>query len=410
MAPLIPEGIISPNLNLFFAFVIGIAFGYVLEQGGFSTSRKLAGVFYGYDFVVLRVFFTAAITAALGLLIFQYMGWVDYDLLYINPTFLWSAIVGGVIMGFGFIMGGFCPGTSLVAAMIGKIDAMVFVVGMLLGIYFFGAFYETFQPLYTGSNLGGIFVYDSLGLPRDVFVFLLVVIALAAFIITKKIEDKVNGIKSQSGLFHPSYKLPFAVLLGLAALLLILPDKPKAQWNETSAESLLAEAATRERYMQPDELAYLLLHPNENNLMIVDVRPEEAFGSFSLPGAVSIPLNDILKKENRAMMEKSGKDVLLYSFGSTDADQAWLLLRREGAKNLKVLKGGLNNFFATIYLEPEIPEPGFFSEKEKFEKRFADRAAKAFREGEAAEKASAAKTPVRTLVDIKPPAAGKGGC
>jgi uncharacterized protein len=121
MGPLIPQGFINADLSLFFAFVIGLGFGYVLEQGGFSNSRKLAGVFYGYDFVVLRVFFTAATTAALGLLLFQYLGWIDYDLLYINPTFLWSIIVGGVIMGVGFILGGFCPGTSIVAAVIGKI-------------------------------------------------------------------------------------------------------------------------------------------------------------------------------------------------------------------------------------------------------------------------------------------------
>jgi hypothetical protein len=54
MGPLIPQGFINPDLNLFFAFVIGLGFGSVLEQAGFSSSRKLAGLFYGYDFIVLR--------------------------------------------------------------------------------------------------------------------------------------------------------------------------------------------------------------------------------------------------------------------------------------------------------------------------------------------------------------------
>lgn len=107
MGPLIPQGFINPDLNLFFAFVIGLGFGSVLEQAGFSSSRKLAGLFYGYDFIVLRVFFTAAITAMTGLLLFSYLGWIDYSMLYVNPTYFWSAIVGGVIMGLGFIMGGF---------------------------------------------------------------------------------------------------------------------------------------------------------------------------------------------------------------------------------------------------------------------------------------------------------------
>src|SRR5512147_3192955 len=127
MGPLAINGVITENTNLFLAFIIGIAFGFVLESSGFSSSRKLAGVFYGYDMVVLKVFFTAAITAMLGLLFFSLFGWVDLSLIYVNPTYLPSAIVGGIVMGAGFIMGGYCPGTSFCGASIGKIDAMVFI-------------------------------------------------------------------------------------------------------------------------------------------------------------------------------------------------------------------------------------------------------------------------------------------
>src|SRR5512147_1095076 len=127
MGPLAINGVITENTNLFLAFIIGIGFGFVLEQCGFSSSRKLAGVFYGYDMVVLKVFFTGAITAMLGLLFFSLFGWVDLDLVYVNPTYLPSAIIGGIVMGAGFIMGGYCPGTSFCGASIGKIDAMVFI-------------------------------------------------------------------------------------------------------------------------------------------------------------------------------------------------------------------------------------------------------------------------------------------
>ncbi len=113
MGPLVVNEIISENTNLFLAFIIGIGFGFVLESSGFSSSRKLAGVFYGYDMVVLKVFFTGAITAMLGLLFFSLFGWVDLNLVYVNPTYLTSAIIGGVIMGAGFIIGGYCPGYQL---------------------------------------------------------------------------------------------------------------------------------------------------------------------------------------------------------------------------------------------------------------------------------------------------------
>jgi len=107
MGPLIPQEIISSGWNFFIAFIIGIGFGAVLEQAGFTSSRKLAGVFYGYDTVVLKVFFTAAITAMLGLLYFSLFGWIDLNFIYVNPMFIGSAIVGGIIMGVGFITGGF---------------------------------------------------------------------------------------------------------------------------------------------------------------------------------------------------------------------------------------------------------------------------------------------------------------
>jgi hypothetical protein len=190
MGPLAPNEIISENTNLLLAFFIGIGFGWVLESSGFSSSRKLAGVFYGYDTVVLKVFFTAAITAMLGLLFMSLFGWVDLDLIYINPTYLSSAIIGGVIMGAGFIMGGFCPGTSFCGAAIGKIDAMVFIIGLFLGVYGFALTYSWWEKLYMAYYLGDPKVSKSLGLSDGVFGLILILIALAMFWIAEQAEKK----------------------------------------------------------------------------------------------------------------------------------------------------------------------------------------------------------------------------
>lgn len=409
MGPLIPQGFVNADLNLFFAFVIGLGFGYVLEQGGFSNSRKLAGVFYGYDFVVLRVFFTAAITAALGLLLFQYLGWINHDLLYINPTYLWSIVVGGVIMGVGFILGGFCPGTSIVAAVIGKVDAMVFVLGMMIGIFIFGSFYEVFQPIYTGSFLGSIFVYDSLGLSRDLFVLILVVVALAAFIITRKIEDKVNGIKdAPSGLFHPSYTGPFALMLGMALLVFFLPQSPNARWYEQNPETLLEKAATGAQYAHTDEIAFKLLNPKNNDLLLVDVREPADFSNFSFPGAINIPFEKLLLPGYEKLLKQTDKQIVFYSYGSTLADQAWMLLSREGFENIRVLKGGLNGFFDVIFAADHQTESK--NEMQQFDARFLENAREAFKTGQAAQKVMTKKSPVTTIVEMEAPPAGKGGC
>lgn len=190
MGPLAVNEIISENSNMLFAFLIGIAFGFVLESSGFSSSRKLAGVFYGYDMVVLKVFFTGAITAMLGLLFFSLFGWLDLNLVYVNPTYLTSAITGGVIMGAGFIMGGYCPGTSFCGASIGKIDAMVFIVGLFIGVGIFGAGYEWWDNLYLAKFLGAPKVSASLGLSDGVFALLLVVVAIGMFYAAEWAEKK----------------------------------------------------------------------------------------------------------------------------------------------------------------------------------------------------------------------------
>lgn len=190
MGPLVVNEIISQNTNLFFAFIIGIGFGWVLESSGFSSSRKLAGVFYGYDAVVLKVFFTAAITAMLGLLFFGLFGWVDLDYIYVNPNYLTSAIAGGVIMGAGFIMGGFCPGTSFCGAAIGKIDAMVFIGGLFLGVFVFAEGYPLWEDLYKASFKGFPKVSEALGLSDGIFALILILAAIGMFWVAELAEKK----------------------------------------------------------------------------------------------------------------------------------------------------------------------------------------------------------------------------
>lgn len=181
MAPIIPIFEISQELNFLIAFIIGLGFGFALEQAGFSSSRKLAGMFYGYDTTVLKVFFTAAIVAMLGLAFFNYFEMIDMSIVYVNEYYIDSAIVGGVIMGLGFIVGGFCPGTSVCAAAIGKIDAVAFLGGSLIGIFAFGETYAMWKDIYTSNYLGGIKISTALNLSDGITIFLVIAAAVLMF-------------------------------------------------------------------------------------------------------------------------------------------------------------------------------------------------------------------------------------
>lgn len=195
MGPLIPQEIIDPAWNNVFAILLGIAFGFILESSGFSSSRKLAGVFYGYDFTVLRVFMTAVVTAMVGLMYFNYLGWIDYNLVYINPLYLKAALTGGAIMGVGFILGGYCPGTSICAVGIGKIDAMVFTGGMFIGVLIFSEAFPWLEEFYTSDGQGPIKIYDTLGISPGLFILVLVVVSLVAFFIGSQIRMKVKKVE-----------------------------------------------------------------------------------------------------------------------------------------------------------------------------------------------------------------------
>jgi len=190
MGPLVVNEIISPNTNLLMAFLIGIGFGWILESSGFSSSRKLAGLFYGYDTVVLKVFFTAGITAMVGLLFMSLFGWINLDLVYINPTYLTSAIVGGLIMGLGFIMGGFCPGTSMCAAAIGKIDALVFIGGLFIGVLIFAEAYPLIENLYLANFQGYLKISEVLNISDGLMALLFIIMAILVFWIAEWAEKK----------------------------------------------------------------------------------------------------------------------------------------------------------------------------------------------------------------------------
>jgi uncharacterized membrane protein YedE/YeeE len=194
MGPLIPNGVIPPEWNFVIAILIGIVFGFTLESSGFSSSRKIAGVFYGYDFAVLKVFFTAALVAMIGVYYMDYLELVNVEQLFVLPTYTWSAIIGGVIMGLGFVLGGFCPGTTLCAAAIGKIDAMATIVGIFIGIFMFSEFYSFIEPLFNGSYLGRITITETLGISPYWFIFLFSILAIVAFYVADVVRKRVKKV------------------------------------------------------------------------------------------------------------------------------------------------------------------------------------------------------------------------
>ena len=186
--PLFKYGLFGPELALILAFVIGIAFGFVLERAGFGSARKLTAQFYLTDMAVFKVMFTAIVTALLGLFYLSWIGMLDLSLVYLSPTRLPSQVLGGLILGVGFVVGGYCPGTSVVAVSTGKVDALVWVGGLLAGIFVFGEMYPYITNFLFAGDMGKITLAELLHLRYGLIVFAVVIMALAGFYAAELVE------------------------------------------------------------------------------------------------------------------------------------------------------------------------------------------------------------------------------
>ncbi len=192
-APFYKFGMFGDEASLIVAFAIGIAFGFFLERAGFGSARKLVSQFYLNDLAVLKVMFTAIVTAMLGVTYLAWIGWLDLSLVYLTPTYLWPQIVGGLLLGFGFIVGGYCPGTSIASAATGRLDGIAFVAGLPFGVLAFAELYPWTKPFYLSGGLGQKTLPQTLGLPYGLVVFAVVLIAVGAFSATGWIERRFGG-------------------------------------------------------------------------------------------------------------------------------------------------------------------------------------------------------------------------
>ncbi len=192
-APLSEYGYFGIQAGYVLAFFIGIGFGFFLERAGFGSSAKLASIFYLRDFTVLKVMFTAIVTAMLGSILLSKFGVLDLALVYVPPTYVLPFLVGGLLFGVGFVGGGYCPGTALVGLVSGSIDGGVFLLGMVGGILVWSFGYPLWASFANSTALGRTMLYDVLPLPIGVLGLLVALLALGAFLGAEKVERIVGA-------------------------------------------------------------------------------------------------------------------------------------------------------------------------------------------------------------------------
>ncbi len=317
---------------------LGVGFGIALQRSGFGDSRRIAGQFYLTDLTVLKVMFTAIVVAMLLVLWSSALGWLDLEKVFVDPTFFGPGILGGFILGIGMIVGGYCPGTSLVASSNLKLDGMAFVGGLFIGIFAFGETVPAFWNFFQLSGARGTYTLDQwLGASKGMTALLVTVMALSAFWGVARLEaardpDRVPSPGARMG----------AGLLVLMSLGLLLVPQPgldaKIRRMEPELSRLLRQRAVQ---IDPGELIDLM-HNNQVKLVILDVRDESDFNLFHLLDAKRVSLEDLRGEFPESIDPIS--IIVLMSNDERRATEGWRILRARGLAGSYVLDGGINQW------------------------------------------------------------------
>ncbi len=188
MWPLNDAGAIS-------GLVCGFLFGYVLENAGFGSPCKLTAQFSLRDWSVFKVMFTAIVVAATGLYGFEALGWMNAEAVFVPTSLLMASAIGGLLVGGGFAIGGYCPGTSVVGVFSGRLDALVFIVGLVAGTFVFAGLYgpviESLMAMWE-IDTGDTFT-DAWDIPQIVLIGILFVALIGVFYAGSWFERRGRG-------------------------------------------------------------------------------------------------------------------------------------------------------------------------------------------------------------------------
>ena len=343
--PLFSHELFGYGTSAALAGLIGFFFGFVLERAGFGKATVLTAQFYLRDMRVLKVMFGAVVTAALGLALFEGVGLLDMGAVTIPQAFLWPQIVGGLLMGAGFVISGYCPGTSVVSAASGNRDAVVAYVGMIAGSLMFGLAYPLIEGFYMSSPLHEIRLPELLGLPDALLAAGVLAMAVGAFLGAEKVE-KIFARRDEAEPPRAAPRLRNAVFLGLGAVAvaaLITIPLGKSEAARTPLPKTFQS-------VQPVALAELLV-TKPGSVTLLDLRDKAQCEERTIPTAVCKPAAELTEAFVMTELQPT-RTVVLFNGAAIDPLPSPL---DQFAGELLVLDGGFAAFRDQLLTPPQPP-------------------------------------------------------
>ncbi len=342
LLPLYPNDVFGFPTGLLVGTLIGFAFGFVLERAGFGNAKNLAAQFYLTDTRVLKVMFSAIATACAGLGLLAGLGVLDLSLVTVPETFVGPHVVGGLLLGIGFMVSAYCPGTGVVAMASGKWDGFWSIVGVMAGSLLFGYVYAPLEGFDRRGAMGSVTIAQATGLPFPVLAAGVVAMAVGAFLGAEKLEavfaPKLSKAVPASN--PPVRNRVFAAMGTVAVLGLVtvaLPSRPPAVAEEPVSKIGAVELAQK-------------IVASPQGLWILDLRDPRAAGKETIPGTVTLPEGTSAAKFAATL--PATRTLVAYGEGDVAALPAEL---RAFPGEVLVLSGGFDAWKGAVLAAPVPP-------------------------------------------------------
>ena len=141
-------------MNIILAIILGLLFGFALQRVGANNPQNIINMLRLKDFHLMKaIFFAIGISSTL-LFLLMAVGVIDAGNLSVKSSYI-GVIVGGALLGLGFAVAGYCPGTGLTALADGRKDALFFIGGGLLGALIYTMIYGRIKGSWLFDKIAG---------------------------------------------------------------------------------------------------------------------------------------------------------------------------------------------------------------------------------------------------------------
>ncbi|HEY9057766.1 MAG TPA: DUF6691 family protein [Aurantimonas sp.] len=192
-------------MTIILALLIGGAFGFALDRAGATSPNLIIGMLSLRVLHLMKTILLAIGTASVLMFAGQMAGLVEVGNMSVKAAY-GGVFLGGILLGLGWAVSGFCPGTGLASAATGRWDALVFAGGGLVGAAAFMLTYPWFEGSFLMEEIAGGKAtvgavpgtdYPALitGLPGDVIGIALGLVFIA---VAFALPDRLSGSRARA--------------------------------------------------------------------------------------------------------------------------------------------------------------------------------------------------------------------